>query len=92
LKKDRGGALIGSRFDLLHHLLDRERIRLFIARTAVKSTEKAVRNADVRVIGVGIDHIGHPVARIHAVADRLGEPAQVHQVSVREEIQAFFGP
>ena len=59
-----GRALAGSRTDLFHDLLDGQGIALFVPGFAIESTEQAVRDADIGVIGIRVHDESHTAFRM----------------------------
>ena len=66
----------GRKFiELLIDLFEREHVMIFITLSAVKRAEFAVHVANVRVIDVSIDNVGHNLAAVPVVAVRFGQIA-----------------
>ena len=57
------------------NLFEREHVMIFVAFSAVKCAKFAVNVANIRVIDVAIDDIGHDLAAASVVAFRFGQIA-----------------
>src|SRR6266576_7107979 len=68
LHQDLNTARGGEFLKFFINLLEREHVMIFIAFRAIKRAELAVNIADVRVIDVSIDNVGHDLAPAIAVA------------------------
>src|SRR5215470_12311728 len=85
LEEHGGGAPPRRRLDLLQHLLDGERPRLRVSRLAIEGAELAVGDADVGVIGIGVDDEGDLLLRMQAKAHLLGEATELDEGRVGKE-------
>ena len=84
------GALGGGELHLLQHLFERKSVGLGVARLAVEGAELAVGDADVGVVGVGVDDEGDDFLRVEAEPCRLGQRSQLQQGSFGQEPAPFL--
>ena len=78
LHEDAGAAEGEGLLDLREQRLLRVQVAFGVAGVAVEGAEGAAHDADVRVVDVAIDDVGH---------DRLGVQAATHQVGRHPEIE-----
>ena len=71
--------------DLLRELLLREDVALLRGQVAVEGAERAVRGADVRVVDVAVDDVGHDRLGVLPPAHRVGQRAELEEVAVAQE-------
>jgi hypothetical protein len=83
LEEHRRRALLRRERDLLQHLLHRQRPRLRIAGLAVERAELAVRDADVGVVRIAVDHEGHAALGNALKARLLRERADLRRGAPR---------
>ena len=88
LQQDAGAAQLEHLFDLLVDRLEREQVAFLRAERAVERAERAVFGAEIRVIDVAVDLVGHHARvglraahfhRRHADADQVIGTKQVER-------------
>ncbi len=91
LQQDLVAAQLVGLADLLLDRLDREHVALVVVRRAVERAERAERVADVRVVDVAVDHVGHDAVVVLAPSHQVRQGAEPGQVFVPVQQQRLFG-
>ena len=89
LEQHRCGPALGGGFDLLEHLLDRQRPRFGVAWPAVEGAELAVRDADVGVVRVRVDDEADLLLGMEAEARLLGQRAEIEERGLGQEPESL---